>query len=64
MLESIVGLDNVVQLRTHLLNERFELARMIGKTTLAGKDVLPTFWKPQARKFSRALSGAIRTRQS
>ena len=64
VLESIVGLDNVVQLRTHLLNERFELARMIGKTTLAGKDVLPTFWKPRARKFSRALSGAIRTRQS
>lgn len=57
VLESIVGLDNVVQLRTHLLNERFELARMIGKTTLAGKDVPAYFLETSGAQVLKSLVG-------
>jgi P4 family phage/plasmid primase-like protien len=57
VLESIVGPDNVVQLRTHLLNERFELARMIGKTTLTGKDVPANFLETTGAQVLKSLVG-------
>jgi P4 family phage/plasmid primase-like protien len=43
ILERIVGTENVVELRTEFLGERFELYRCIGKTLLTGKDVPAEF---------------------
>lgn len=57
VLESIVGLDNVIQLRSHLLNERFELARLIGKTTLSGKDVPSNFLETAGAQVLKSLVG-------
>jgi phage/plasmid-associated DNA primase len=57
VLESIVGLDNVIQLRTSLLNERFELARLIGKTTLSGKDVPSNFLETAGAQVLKSLVG-------
>jgi putative DNA primase/helicase len=57
VLESIVGLDNVIQLRTNLLNERFELARLIGKTTLSGKDVPSNFLETAGAQVLKSLVG-------
>lgn len=39
VIETIVGYENVAEMRTSLLNERFELSAFIGKSLLCGKDV-------------------------
>ena len=38
-IEKIIGTQNVAQMRTQLLNQRFELQKYLGKTLLTGKDV-------------------------
>ena len=41
--EDVIGLRNSTTLRTHLLDQRFELARFAGKTLLTAKDVRGDF---------------------
>ncbi len=57
VIEGLVGRSNVVQLRTHLLHERFELARFIGKTLLVGKDVPGDFLMARGADTLKALTG-------
>ena len=56
ILEAIVG-QNVCQLRTDLLAERFETSRFIGKTLLAGKDVSGNFLHSRGAHVLKALVG-------
>lgn len=43
LIEKIIGLHNVAQLKVGLLSERFEGASFVGKTLLTGKDVPGNF---------------------
>ena len=43
IIESVIGADNCVEMRTEQLGERFEIARFIGKTLLIGSDVPSSF---------------------
>ena len=57
ILERIIGLENIGQLRTELLGERFEIARFIGKTLLTGKDVEGRFLEAEGASKLKALVG-------
>ena len=57
IVEKIVGLENVGQLRTELLAERFETARFLGKTLLTGKDVAGRFLETPGAHVLKALVG-------
>jgi P4 family phage/plasmid primase-like protien len=57
IIERIVGRENVVELRTQLLLERFELARLIGKTLLTGKDVQAEFLMLKGASAIKKLVG-------
>lgn len=57
ILERILGLDNVGEIRTEHLSERFEIARFIGKTLLTGKDVQGRFLEAQGAHKLKALVG-------
>jgi len=53
----LIGPDNVTQLRTELLNERFETARYVGKRLLAGRDVPGDFLTSKGASTLKALTG-------
>jgi P4 family phage/plasmid primase-like protien len=55
--ERIIGLQNVYELRTAHLAQRFELFRCVGKTTLTGKDVPGDFLELQGASIIKKLVG-------
>ena len=57
IIEHIVGSENVAQLRTALLAERFELGRVVGRTLLCGKDVDADFLQQKGAHVIKALVG-------
>jgi phage/plasmid-associated DNA primase len=60
IVESAVGQKNVETLRTHLLHERFELARYTGKVLLTAKDVPGDFLQHKGAQAIKALCGTDR----
>ena len=60
ILEMIIGIFNVAQLRVQLLAERFEIAGFVGKTLLCGKDVPGDFLNNKAAYVLKALVGGDR----
>lgn len=60
ILEMVIGLYNVSQLRVSLLAERFEIAGFVGKTLLCGKDVPGDFLNDKAAYVLKALVGGDR----
>ena len=57
ILERQIGIENVGQLRTEHLAERFEIARFVGKTLLCGKDVPGRFLEESGAHALKALVG-------
>jgi len=57
IIEAIIGDENVTELRTHLLSERFELVGYLGKTLLTGKDVPGSFLNDRGAQKLKALVG-------
>jgi P4 family phage/plasmid primase-like protien len=57
ILEGLIGGANCTQLRTDNLTERFELARLVGKTLLTGKDVPGNFLMTKGAHVIKSLSG-------
>ena len=57
VLEAIIGEGNSVQMRTALLEERFEVGRYVGKTLLAGKDVAGDFLEERGASMIKCLVG-------
>jgi len=57
IIERIVGLSNVAELRTNLLLDRFELYSFVGKTLLTGKDVLADFLSQRGASVLKKLCG-------
>ncbi|MDP8218067.1 MAG: bifunctional DNA primase/polymerase [Candidatus Theseobacter exili] len=57
VLQELVGLQNVTELRTHLLAERFELYRYLKKTLLIGVDVPPKFLMQKGAYVLKGLTG-------
>ena len=61
IIEKIIGLHNVAQLKVGLLSERFETASFVGKTLLTGKDVPGNFLNSQrGGSVLKALVGGDR----
>ena len=58
IIESIIGVGNVAELRTEHLGERFELYGYVGKTLLTGKDVASDFLRNDGSSKIKALVGA------
>lgn len=57
VLERTIGLQNVSQLRTRHLDDRFELFSFVGKTLLTGKDVASDFLMQEGAHVLKALVG-------
>lgn len=57
IIEYVIGQENVAQLRTELLTERFEIARFIGKRLLTGKDVTGDFLQTPGAHVLKSLVG-------
>jgi len=57
ILEKVIGIKNVGQLRTEHLNKQFELFGFVGKTLLAGKDVPSDFLLQKSAYVIKALVG-------
>jgi phage/plasmid-associated DNA primase len=57
IIEHLVGLENVAQLRTEQLAERFELGRIVGRTLLCGKDVDANFLQEKGAHVLKAIVG-------
>ena len=57
ILEAVIGIQNVVQLRTDHLGNRFELYGFVGKTLLTGKDVPADFMLNKNAHVIKALVG-------
>ena len=57
IIERMLGTENVGQLRTEHLSERFEIARFVGKTLLCGKDVPGRFLEEDGAHALKALVG-------
>lgn len=57
IIEKIIGVENIEQLRTEHLAERFEISRFIGKTVLSGKDVAGNFLEAKGAHVLKALVG-------
>jgi P4 family phage/plasmid primase-like protien len=57
VLQGIIGADNVGALRTHLLYERFELGRFLGRTLLYGADVPDNFLNHRGASILKSLTG-------
>ena len=57
ILEKVIGINNVGQLRTEHLNKQFELFGFVGKTLLAGKDVPSDFLLQKSAYVIKALVG-------
>ena len=60
VVESILGERNVATLRTHLLHERFELARLSGKVLLTAKDIDGDFLQHDSAQVIKSLCGGDR----
>ena len=57
VIERIIGEENIAELRTDWLGERFELFRLIGKTLLTGKDVPAEFLMRKGASTLKKLVG-------
>lgn len=57
ILQELVGLQNVTEIRTHHLRERFELYRYIKKTLLVGVDVPANFLTQKGAYVLKGLTG-------
>ena len=57
VLVKLIGHRNVGALRTHLLNERFEIGRFVGKTLLTACDVPGTFLQHKGAQVIKRLVG-------
>lgn len=57
ILESVIGIQNVAQLRTEHLGKQFELFGFVGKTLLAGKDVPADFLLQKSATIIKSLVG-------
>jgi P4 family phage/plasmid primase-like protien len=57
VIEHVVGPENVTELRTDQLHERFEAARFIGKVLLTGKDVPAEFLRRKGASNIKKLVG-------
>lgn len=57
VLAGVIGEPNIASLRTHLLNERFEIGRFLGKTLLYGADVPQNFLNQKGASVLKALTG-------
>jgi P4 family phage/plasmid primase-like protien len=57
VLTDVIGSVNVASLRTHLLGERFELGRFLGKTLLYGADVPENFLNQRGASVLKSLTG-------
>ena len=55
--ERVLGVENVSEIRTEHLSERFEIARFIGKQLLTGKDVQGRFLEAEGAHKLKALVG-------
>ncbi|MCB1064288.1 MAG: hypothetical protein KDN20_15400 [Verrucomicrobiae bacterium] len=60
ILDTLVGLDSVTQLRAENLTSRFELSRYVGKRLVAGRDVPPDFLRQKGAALLKALTGGDR----
>jgi P4 family phage/plasmid primase-like protien len=60
ILETVIGVHNVAELRVHQLTERFEIAGYVGKTLLAGKDVPGDFLNNKGSHVLKKLVGGDR----
>lgn len=58
VLNGIVGPQNVYTLRTKLLDERFEIGRMVGRTLLVSPDVKGTFLNEPGAHVVKSLVGS------
>lgn len=57
IIQTLVGVENTYQLRTELLQERFETYRYRGKTLLIGPDVPGEFLMPKGASMLKVLVG-------
>jgi phage/plasmid-associated DNA primase len=57
VVQAIVGRENVTQLRTRFLGERFEIYRFLKKTLLIGVDVEPNFLSTKGAAVLKGLVG-------
>jgi len=57
ILQELVGLQNVTEIRTHHLRERFELFRYLKKTLLVGVDVPANFLTEKGAYVLKGLTG-------
>jgi|GEM_PF-5419284 len=57
IIETMVGHENVCELRTNLLTERFEFAAFVGKSLLCGKDVPGEFLQVRGAESIKKLVG-------
>jgi P4 family phage/plasmid primase-like protien len=57
VLNGIIGEINLASLRTHLLGERFETSRFLGKTLLYGADVPEDFLNQRGASVLKSLTG-------
>ncbi|MHB8523201.1 MAG: phage/plasmid primase, P4 family [Limisphaerales bacterium] len=57
VLNGIIGQTNLAALRPHLLGERFELGRFLGKTLLYGADVPENFLNQRGASILKSLTG-------
>jgi P4 family phage/plasmid primase-like protien len=57
-IDGIIGQKNVYELRTRMLQERFEIGRMLGRTLLVGSDVRGDFLShPGAHRIKSLVGG-------
>lgn len=57
VLEKIIGRQNVAELRTNLLAERFEFSAFVGKSLLCGRDVPGNFLQTRGSEAIKKLVG-------
>jgi putative DNA primase/helicase len=57
VMQGLIGMPNVTQLRTKYLGERFELYRYLKKTLLVGVDVEPDFLSTKGASVLKGLVG-------
>jgi len=60
ILERVIGTHNVGQLRVQHLEDRFEIAGLVGKTLLTGKDVPGDFMNCRGAGMIKCLTGGDR----
>ena len=58
VLRQIIGRRNIAELRTNLLNERFEMAAFGGKTLLIGSDVPGNFLQRSGAEILKKIDRA------